>query len=116
MSTNPYGLIDRAEYNRMCASIRRSPVSSYSKTQQLAAARLLLDDAARVGAAAPPDDGDGLDEEFRHMWPPLTPREARARHEAVQLAAAARRDANDGELTDEEWLALFGEPPPEDQP
>ena len=54
------------------------------------------------------DDEDGLGE-FAGLWPPATFEESEARFKAAQLAAAARRDANGGQMSDEEADALCGE-------
>jgi hypothetical protein len=70
--------------------------------------------AARRDLDAYDDDDDDLGE-FASLWPARTPEEATARHEAAQILAAARRDANDGELSDAEWTRLFGAPPPKDR-
>jgi hypothetical protein len=108
--SNPYGLMDRAEYDRMCNSIRRSAASPYSKRQQLEAARLLLDDGdGRVRASAParqavytdvaaaaPEDGeldDELDEDLSYLFRPQPGRERQWRTARLAADAAARAAA-----------------------
>lgn|SRR5262249_29086148 len=63
--------------------------------------------------AAGPGDDDG-DEEYdtlvAALWPPQTPAAVRRHAEArAMLAASAPQD--EGELTDAEWIALFGTAP-----
>ena len=62
-----------------------------------------------IAAAASYDDGDAeLDPEFRALYPPSSPREARRRRTRIEAAAEVRRDHADEE---DDWQALY--PPSE---
>jgi hypothetical protein len=104
-------------------ALNRGAVGEHRVAHYASLIRMGRIDAASIDRLADPqhpyglagaDDDDELDAESAALFPPATFEERIARHEAGQIAAAARRDAAGDGVTDAEWTRIFGAPPPED--